>query len=183
MTPQASSRCVAGGTWLTTQHYGSAICTALAKALNLSKPNSTALRRILSTLSLCIRSVPLSYLAPLLLDSEIFQHIIAALEDDKASGLILAAYLEILSRIALADPNGYISMVQEASTRQNRPFDKQFDECLDAMWRNFDYVGDTRMRKAVAMAAGRLLTTVSGVWECGSSLGQSSGARSNRRGV
>jgi hypothetical protein len=35
------------------------------------------------------------------------------------------------------------------------------EETLDAMWRNFDYVADARGRKAVAMGAGALLTTVS----------------------
>ena len=129
--------------------------------MSVSKPNSSSVRRILSTISLTVRLTPLSQLAPLLLDSEVFQHILIALEDDKASGLILAAYLEILARIALADANGFLLMIAEAEKRQHTPTDKLLEECLDAVWRNFDYVGDTRMRKAVGMAAGRLLTTVS----------------------
>ncbi|ORX36457.1 armadillo-type protein [Kockovaella imperatae] len=141
------------------QQYGPAIASALAKALALSKPNSTALRRLLATLSLSVRVAPLSQWAPLLLDSDIFANVIAALEDDKASGLILAAYLEILARLALVDPAGYLGMIKESAMRQGRDFEKLLDECLDAIWRNFDYVGDTRMRKAVGMAAARLLTT------------------------
>lgn len=105
------------------------------------------------------RTAPLGQLAQLLLDAGIFQHILAALEDDKASGLILAAYLDILSRIALADPAIFLQMVAETARRQNRDGDKVLEESLDALWRNFDYVADARMRKAVAMGAGALLTT------------------------
>ena len=108
----------------------------------------------------------MSNLAPLLLDSGIFQHIVTALEDDKASGLILAAYLEILSRIALADANGFLQIVAEVARRQNVDAYKMLEEVLDALWRNFDYVGETRMRKAVAMAVGALLTTVSDARWC-----------------
>ena len=133
---------------------------AFSKALSISKPNSDSVRRILTTISLTVRLTPLSQLAPLLLNSGVFQHILTALEDDKASGLILAAYLEILARIALADAHGFLLMIGEAEKRQSAASEKLLEECLDAVWRNFDYVGDTRMRKAVGMAAGRLLTTV-----------------------
>jgi hypothetical protein len=108
-----------------------------------------------------VRTAPLSNLAPLLLDSDIFQHILAALEDDKASGLILATYLEILARIAIADPQTFIDMIGETARRQGRAADKVLEEALDAVWRNFDYMGEARMRKAMAMGCGALLTTVS----------------------
>jgi len=108
-----------------------------------------------------IRLSPLSALAPLLIQYNIFQRIVFALEDDKASGLILAAYLEILSRIILADPNGFLQIAFEAARVQGKDATKMLEEVLDAFWRNFDYVDEKRMRKAVAMAAGALLTTVS----------------------
>ncbi|WVW79847.1 hypothetical protein I302_101817 [Kwoniella bestiolae CBS 10118] len=143
-----------------TQAYGEAITSTFAKALATSKPNAEAVSRILSTISLLVRTAPLAQLAPLLLHSGIFQHITTALEDDKASGLILAAYLEILSRIAMLDPRIFLQLVAESARMQNRDGVKLLDEVLDALWRNFDYVGETRMRKAVAMGAGALLTTV-----------------------
>ncbi|OCF32339.1 hypothetical protein I316_06007 [Kwoniella heveanensis BCC8398] len=139
--------------------YGEMIVTTLAKALTASKPNSDAISRILLSLSLLIRTAPLDKFAPLLLHSGIFQHITTALEDDKASGLILAAYLDILSRIAMINPNIFLQMVSESARMQNREDAKLLEEVLDALWRNFDYVGETRMRKAVAMGAGALLTT------------------------
>nr|XP_019050076.1 hypothetical protein I302_00497 [Kwoniella bestiolae CBS 10118]OCF29006.1 hypothetical protein I302_00497 [Kwoniella bestiolae CBS 10118] len=142
-----------------TQAYGEAITSTFAKALATSKPNAEAVSRILSTISLLVRTAPLAQLAPLLLHSGIFQHITTALEDDKASGLILAAYLEILSRIAMLDPRIFLQLVAESARMQNRDGVKLLDEVLDALWRNFDYVGETRMRKAVAMGAGALLTT------------------------
>jgi hypothetical protein len=102
----------------------------------------------------------LSLLAPLLLEAGIFQHILTALEDDKASGIILAAYLDVLARIAMIDPNVFLQMVAETARRNGRDGEKQLEEVLDALWRNFDYVGGPRERKAVAMGAGALLTTV-----------------------
>ncbi|ORY25236.1 armadillo-type protein [Naematelia encephala] len=141
------------------QTYGSAMCSTLAKALTTSKPNSDNTKRILISLSLLIRVAPLGPLALLLLDSGIFQFILAALEDDKASGLILAAYLDLLARIALLDPQIFLQMVSETARRQGRDESKVLEEVLDALWRNFDYVGEARMRKVVAMGAARLLTT------------------------
>ncbi|WVQ94582.1 hypothetical protein IAU59_001662 [Kwoniella sp. CBS 9459] len=142
-----------------TETYGELLVTTLAKALTASKPNSDAVSRILLSLSLIIRTAPLDKFAPLLLHSGIFQHITTALEDDKASGLILAAYLDILSRIAMINPSIFLQMVAESARMQNRDDAKLLEEVLDALWRNFDYVGETRMRKAVAMGAGALLTT------------------------
>ncbi|WVQ62887.1 uncharacterized protein L199_001036 [Kwoniella botswanensis] len=123
-----------------TQAYGEAITSTFAKALTTSKPNAEAVSRILVTVSLLIRTAPLAQLAPLLLHSGIFQHITTALEDDKASGLILAAYLEILSRIAILDPRIFLQLVAESARMQNRDGQKLLDEVLDALWRNFDYV-------------------------------------------
>ncbi len=129
--------------------------------MTTSEPNSDSIRRLLTSLALLIRTAPLPHLAPLLFDASIFQGIITALEDDKASGLILAAYLEIFARIALIDPHIFVQMVTETASRQRRDGHKVLEEVLDALWRNFDYVGDARIRKAVAMGAGALLTTVS----------------------
>jgi hypothetical protein len=61
----------------------------------------------------------------------------------------------------MVDPNVFLQMVAETARRNGREGDKQLDEVLDALWRNFDYVGGARERKAVAMGAGALLTTVS----------------------
>ncbi|GFZ42911.1 hypothetical protein JCM24511_00629 [Saitozyma sp. JCM 24511] len=141
------------------QNHGPAVAGSLAKALALTKPKSDSLAKILATLSLLVRTAPLPHLAPLLLDSGIFHHILTALEDDKASGTILAGYLDVLARIAMVDPNVFLQMVAETARRNGREGDKQLDEVLDALWRNFDYVGGARERKAVAMGAGALLTT------------------------
>jgi len=149
------------GIELTPKSHGPSICSGISTALQTSKPNSDTSKRLLTTLSLLIRLSPITALAPLLLDSGIFQHTLKALEDDKASGMILAAHLEILARIAIADPGVFLGMVAEAARREGRDGHKMLEETLDAMWRNFDYVAEARGRKAVAMGAGSLLTTVS----------------------
>jgi hypothetical protein len=130
----------------------------LAQTLQ-QKLNADSVKRIITTISLLVRVSSLAQLAPLLLDAGVFQHVLSALEDDKASGIILAAHLEVICRIALIDPNVYLQMIAETARRTNRDGDKVLDEALDALWRNFDYVADARMRKAVAMGAGALLTT------------------------
>lgn len=74
----------------------------------------------------------------------------------------------------MIDPNVFLEMVAETARRGGRNPEKDLEVVLDAMWRNFDYVGEARMRKVVAMGAGALLTTVSR---------RSSTARSNDREV
>ena len=61
----------------------------------------------------------------------------------------------------MTDPNVLLQMVAETAVRQRRDGRKVLEEVLDALWRNFDYVGSGRMRKAVAMGIAALLTTVS----------------------
>ncbi|WWD16828.1 hypothetical protein CI109_101260 [Kwoniella shandongensis] len=131
--------------------------------LSMLGENMDLLPKLLGLLDsyILLDAAGITQLATLLLSAGIFQHITIALEDDKASGQILAAYLEILSRIAMVDPNGFLQMVGESARRQSKDGSKLLEEVLDALWRNFDYVGETRMRKAVAMGAGALLTTIS----------------------
>lgn len=50
-------------------------------------------------------------------------------------------------------------MVEESATIQSQDVHKLLEEILDAVWRNFDYVGGTRLRKVVAMGVGNLLLT------------------------
>ncbi|KAE8540692.1 hypothetical protein D1P53_003056 [Cryptococcus gattii VGV] len=141
------------------QAHGQAIASNLATALSTSAGNESAVIRILATVSLWTRIAPLPVISSLLLQAGIFHHITTALEDDKASGLILAAYLEILCRIAMSNPNIFLQMVEESATIQSQDVHKLLEEILDAVWRNFDYVGDTRLRKVVAMGVGNLLLT------------------------
>ena len=144
---------------LTEQNHGTAICDALMTALNTSQGNAGGVRRILITVCLLVRATPLQELAPLLLDTGVLNHILAALEDDKASGVILAAYLDILARIAMIDPAAFLFLLAGQAKRGSKDPAKQLEEALDAVWRNFDYVGEPRMRKAAAMGMGALLTT------------------------
>jgi len=129
------------------------------KALTASGKNAENVSRTLVTISLLVRIAPLDQLAVNFVNAGLFNHILFALEDDKASGHILAAYLGILARISLRDPNMFLQFVAEQARRNNRDERKQLEEVLDAVWRNFDYVGGARERKAVAMGSGALLTT------------------------
>ena len=131
------------------------------KALQTSSAskNSTNVQRILKSLQLLVQIGPLDQLAGMLLQSGLFAFTLHALEDDKASGQTLAAFLGVLSRIAMRDPQIYLQLVAEQARQSSADGHKLLEGALDSMWRNFDYVGETRARKAVAMAAGSLLTT------------------------
>lgn len=142
------------------QSFGSTICTNLFSNISTVKSNTNESKRLLRTISLLVRTSPIQALAPLLLDSGLFQFSLKALEDDKAAGLVLAAHLEILTRIALRDPGVFLQMVAEAARREGKDGHRVLEETLDAIWRNFDYVGDATGRKTVAMGVGALLTTV-----------------------
>lgn len=50
-------------------------------------------------------------------------------------------------------------MVEESAKIQSQDVHKLLEEILDAVWRNFHYVGETRLRKVVAMGVGNLLLT------------------------
>lgn len=141
------------------QTYGLNICGSVLKAILASGRNQENVLRCLATLSLCVQIAPLHEFAAALLDSGLYGQILTALEDDKASGLILAGYLGILARIAVRDPALFIQLTEEHARRTGRDAHKQLEEVFDAMWRNFDYVGESRARKLVAMGAGALLTT------------------------
>jgi hypothetical protein len=123
--------------------------------------NQKLLRRVIPSISLLVRVAPINSLGPILLQTGVFAHITEALEDDEASGLVLAAYLDVLARIILADANTFLHMVAESARAKGVDGHKALEQVLDAFWRNFDYVGEARTRKAIAMAAGALLTTVS----------------------
>ena len=75
----------------------------------------------------------------------------------------------------MIDPDVFLQMVAETARRGGRDEVKDLEIVLDAIWRNFDYVGEARMRKVVAMGAGALLTTVSTLrleaFECNTSTG------------
>lgn len=146
---------------LTVQNFSGPMGESLMKALQTSSAskNATNVQRILKSLQLLVKIGPLDQLAGMLLQSGLFAFTLHALEDDKASGQTLAAFLGVLSRIAMRDPQIYLQLVAEQARQSSRDGHKLLEEALDSMWRNFDYVGETRARKAVAMAAGSLLTT------------------------
>lgn len=135
------------------------------QALQIGAKNNNAVRRTETTVSLLARVVPLPTLAPVIIETGLFQHVITALENDTQSGVILAAYLDVLARMVLVDPSMFLQIVFEAARVMKLSDPKVPDaeavleQVLDSFWRNFDYVGETRMRKAVAMAAATLLTT------------------------
>ncbi|WOO78855.1 Importin-11 [Vanrija pseudolonga] len=142
-----------------TQNFGGAICNSLMQAITTAGKNAEAVVRILTTVHLLVQTAPLESLAHSLLESGLYNHILQALEDDKASGTILAAYLFILARIALRDPTIFLQLASEQARISHRDGHKLLEEVFDAMWRNFDYVAESRNKKTIAMGAGALLTT------------------------
>lgn len=117
------------------------------------------MQRVLRSVQLLVQVGPLEALAGVLLESGLFACALHALEDDTAAGQTLAAFLAVLARTALRDPHVYLQLLAEQARRAHADPHRVLEDALDSMWRNFDYVGETRARKAVAMAAAALLTT------------------------
>jgi hypothetical protein len=126
----------------------------------LANGNASAVKQALELLSELLRAVPMSTLAPLLSGSGLFSMITKTLEDEKQSGLVLAAYLEVLARIMLADPNIFLQLVQQDAVHRQQSEEVRLDAILDATWASFDYAGESRQRKVIAMAMASLLPTV-----------------------
>lgn len=127
----------------------------------LENGGAEAVKLALKLLSEVIRAVPLSATAPLLSGSGVFSMITKALEDEKQSGVVLASHLEVLARIMLTDSNIFLQLVQQDAAHRQQTEEVRFDAILDATWASFDYAGESRQRKVIAMAMASLLPTVS----------------------
>lgn len=126
----------------------------------LSNGNPNAVKEILGLLSQLLRAAPIASLAPLLSASGVFSLVVRALEAEKQSGLVLAAYLEVLARIMLADSQVFLQLVEQDAVSRHEPAETRLDSVLDATWASFDYAGEARPRKVIAMAMASLLPTV-----------------------
>ncbi|KAJ9092442.1 hypothetical protein QFC21_006824 [Naganishia friedmannii] len=138
------------------QTVGSGTCDAYAATLQAADKNNV--KGVLDSLDLLIRVTPSSYWAPRLAQNHIFQTICDGLDDEKASGTVLAAQLVTLCRIIMADAPAFYQLLQHIAMVKGLSEGRQVDTTLDAMWRCFDYVGVSYNRKLIALAFANLLT-------------------------
>lgn len=143
----------------THQTVGSGTCDAYAATLQAADKNNV--KMVLDSLDLLIRVTPSSYWAPRLAQNQIFQTICDGLDDEKASGTVLAAQLVTLCRIIMADAPAFYQLLKHIAMVKGLSEERQIDTTLDAMWRCFDYVGVSYNRKLIALAFANLLTLVS----------------------
>jgi hypothetical protein len=118
-------------------------------------------KTILESLCLLVRLTPSAYWAPRLAQNGVFQGLCDGLDDEKASGTVLAAQLVTLCRMIMVDPTAFYQCIKHVAMAKGFPETRQLDTTLDAMWRSFDYVGVAYDRKLIALAFANLLTLVS----------------------
>ncbi|KAI5451703.1 hypothetical protein NCC49_001352 [Naganishia albida] len=138
------------------QTVGEATCDAFAASLRAADKNN--IKIILESLGMLIRSTPSAYWAPRLAQNGVFQALCDGLDDEKASGIVLAAQLVTLCRMIMVDPPAFYRCIQHVAMTKGVPEAQQLETTLDAMWRSFDYVGVSYERKLIALAFANLLT-------------------------
>lgn len=116
---------------------------------------------ILESLINLVRLTPSAYWAPRLAQNGVFQALCDGLDDEKASGTVLAAQLVTLCRMIMVDPSAFYQCIKHVAMAKGLSETRQLDTTLDAMWRSFDYVGVSYDRKLIALAFANLLTLVS----------------------
>lgn len=84
------------------------------------------------------------------------------IDDPKTGGPELAAYDTLLARVVLREPTAFATFVNAYAQTQvtANAVAKQLELTIDAMWRAYEYVGDAKRRKMVAMAFANLLLLV-----------------------
>jgi hypothetical protein len=143
---------------LSVQTTGEGTCDAFAASLRAADKNNV--KMILESLGMLIRLTPSAYWAPRLAQNGVFQALCDGLDDEKASGIVLAAQLVTLCRMIMADPPAFYQCIQHVALTKGVPEAQQLETTLDAMWRSFDYVGVSYERKLIALAFANLLTLV-----------------------
>ena len=85
------------------------------------------------------------------------------IDEPKTGGPELAAYDTLLARVILREPTAFATFVNAYAQTQvtANAVAKQLELTIDAMWRAYEYVGDAKRRKMIAMAFANLLLLVS----------------------
>lgn len=98
------------------------------------------------SLDLLVRLVPSDQWAGQFASSGLFAKFCSGINDQKASGANLGAYLALLCRICIINPKVFLELVQHVGSINEMGAEAQVEETLDAMWRavsaRFEAVGE-----------------------------------------
>lgn len=150
---------LAGGELM--QAYGEQIIRAYATALEQAPKDHV--RALLESLDITLRVSDSSVWIPLMVGTGLAQRACHVIDDEKTSGPELAAYDSLLARVILLEPTAFATFVNAYAQTQvtANAVAKQLELTIDAMWRAYEYIGDSKRRKMVAMAYANLLLLVS----------------------
>jgi len=141
--------------------YGEHVIRAYASALEQAPKEST--RMLLESLDIALQvTSPNTWISPLV-KTGLAQKACHIIDDPKTGGPELAAYDAFLARVILREPTAFATFVTAYAQTQvtANAVAKQLELTIDAMWRAYEYVGDAKRRKMVAMAFANLLLLVS----------------------
>lgn len=91
--------------------------------------------------------------------SGLFAHVLRTLSEDKEPNWVLAEYLHVLARIAIADPQVFLRLMGVTAASQNISEPVMYNCVLDRWWNTFDSMSEHRHRKLAAMGMAALVST------------------------
>lgn len=138
------------------QHFGSALFSAYAKALQDSTTNKDDM---LENVQLLVQLVPAQAWAEHMHNSGLFSWMLKSLLDDKASTLILTKIVSLFSRIAINNATIFSQLVTASASPLGSPEMELWTALLDQWWRRFDNMYEPRQRKLAAMGIACLVAT------------------------
>lgn len=143
------------------QAYGEQVIQAYATAANQVPKEST--RMLLESLDIVLQTSSPSTWINHFVNTGLAQKSCHVIDEPKTGGPELAAYDTLLARVILREPTAFATFVNAYAQTQvtANAVAKQLELTIDAMWRAYEYVGDAKRRKMVAMAFANLLLLVS----------------------
>ncbi|TFY59275.1 hypothetical protein EVJ58_g5888 [Rhodofomes roseus] len=139
------------------QLYAVELFQAFAKAMTQAvETNVGDMAKILSTL---FQIGPPQLWGEPLHRSGLFALVVKTLMDDKAKTSILTEEIYVLARVAVANKQLFLQLMQATAQANNVPENQIWEGVLDQWWTRFDNMSEPRLRKLTAMGIASLVST------------------------
>ncbi|KAH9846976.1 ARM repeat-containing protein [Lenzites betulinus] len=116
-------------------------------------------KQMMSALSLMFQISPSGLWGEALHVSGLFPAFVRVLEEDKLETTVLAEYVYVIARIAVADRQLFLQLVSAMAAAQNVKEELIWEPILNQWWNRFDNMSEPRLRKLTAMGIANLVST------------------------
>jgi len=139
------------------QRYAAQLFGALQRPLTGASANHA--RSILDALALLLQLAHPSTYSESFYSSGLFSSLITTIVEDKADVFILTRHVEVLARLTLVDPRGFLQYMSAAANGLGKPETDLWEGLLDQWRQRFDNISEPRHRKLYAMGLAALVST------------------------